>query len=494
MKRTKSGRCKLLIAMLSFTYDLSLTLNRAYIAASRRSDRSLEARVESARRASEIHKRRTGRSLRVREEDVMNEEMYEEEDDDMSSHARRTFALAGLTGPLSGQLSDRLQSSIAMQMGMRDALSKALQRNELMLSGAAGNNPMANMSANGAGANMFATPAMYANTMGAPMLSPQAMQAQFNSPQQQWQTAMNMQQQPIHMRSASVSTPQDAYQQFQQQQFRNAAMQNNSVFNLRLDARRTSMPAPQQSVQMRPSQSPAGSHPSTPHGGAPTTTSNVAVSSASQSPHQVPTPPHSASAYTPGHNSSAGSPPMAAVGTPMLAQRSNSSANQPSNPLTLQLPTETQQMLGFQSAPSFAVSSPSLKPNNYSYNPNGTRKDQPQSFGTLPSHAQYMTMHQLQQMQMQMANPGAPLTGLNQTISPSAIDNTFGDGGSNDLPSSAISAPADFGYSGFMDFSNEFSPAMMAGNTSVFGDDGDLHTPGESNWNPEEFVDFGAPT
>ena len=56
---------------------------RAYIAASRRSDRSLEARVESARRASEIHKRRTGRSLRVTEQDVMNEEMYEEEEDSL---------------------------------------------------------------------------------------------------------------------------------------------------------------------------------------------------------------------------------------------------------------------------------------------------------------------------------------------------------------------------------------------------------------------------
>lgn len=54
---------------------------RAYIAASRRSDRSIEARVESARRASEIHERRTGKRLRVTEQDVINEEMYEEEDD-----------------------------------------------------------------------------------------------------------------------------------------------------------------------------------------------------------------------------------------------------------------------------------------------------------------------------------------------------------------------------------------------------------------------------
>ncbi|KAK1051667.1 hypothetical protein LTR74_016740 [Friedmanniomyces endolithicus] len=65
---------------------------RAYIAASRRSDRGLQARVESARRASEIHKRRTDRSLRVTEQDVVNEEMYEEEDDDLPMQYRRLTA------------------------------------------------------------------------------------------------------------------------------------------------------------------------------------------------------------------------------------------------------------------------------------------------------------------------------------------------------------------------------------------------------------------
>lgn len=469
---------------------------RAYIAASRRSDRSLEARVESARRASEIHKRRTGRSLRVREEDVMNEEMYEEEDDDMSSHARRTFALAGLTGPFS----DRLQSSLAMQIGMRDALHQALQRNELMLKGAS-NFPMANTDASGAtpgGANMF-SPNMYVNAMGAPMMSPQAMQAQFNGEQQQWQGAMNMQQQhpSLHMRSASISSPQEAYQQFQQQQqqqqFRNATMQNNSVFNLRLDARRTSMPAPQQSMPLRPSQSPVGSNPSTPHGG-------VAISNASQSPHQVPTPPYSASAYTPGHNSSAGSPSMATAGTPMQGQRSNSIGNHLSNPLSMQLPNETQQLLGFQTPTCFRSGSPpSLKPNSYTYNPNGQRSKtgtmdmtQSNTYG-LPQQSQFLTMQQLQQMQMQM-----PFTGLDQTISPSALDNNFGDGGdigSNDLPSSAVSAPADFGYEngGYMGMStDEYTSAMNAG---VFGDDHDFQASnGEPNWNPEDFVNFGPPT
>lgn len=54
---------------------------RAYIAASRRGDRSLEARVQSAYAASEIHKQRTGKALKVSEQIVLNEEMYEEEDD-----------------------------------------------------------------------------------------------------------------------------------------------------------------------------------------------------------------------------------------------------------------------------------------------------------------------------------------------------------------------------------------------------------------------------
>ncbi|KAI1378001.1 hypothetical protein F4677DRAFT_32283 [Hypoxylon crocopeplum] len=59
---------------------------RAYIAASRRADRSLEARVQSARQASEIHRRRTGRGLKVSEEIVLKEEMYEEEEDDLPRH------------------------------------------------------------------------------------------------------------------------------------------------------------------------------------------------------------------------------------------------------------------------------------------------------------------------------------------------------------------------------------------------------------------------
>lgn len=102
---------------------LSSTSTRAYIAASRRSDRSLEARVESARRASEIHKRRTGRSLRVTEQDVINEEMYEEEDDDLPFQYRRLTAHLQ-TG--SADFNRRLAAYLTNQIAMRTALDQAI--------------------------------------------------------------------------------------------------------------------------------------------------------------------------------------------------------------------------------------------------------------------------------------------------------------------------------------------------------------------------------
>ncbi|KIW11631.1 hypothetical protein PV08_10933 [Exophiala spinifera] len=97
---------------------------RAYIAASRRSDRSLEARVESARRASEIHKRRTGRSLRVTEQDVINEEMYEEEDDDLPLQYRRLTAHLQ-TG--SADFNRRLAAYLTNQLAMRSAMQQMVQ-------------------------------------------------------------------------------------------------------------------------------------------------------------------------------------------------------------------------------------------------------------------------------------------------------------------------------------------------------------------------------
>ena len=75
--------------------------------------------MESARRASEIHKRRTGRSLRVTEQDVINEEMYEEEDDDLPLQYRRLTAHLQ-TG--SADFNRRLAAYLTNQVAMRSAM------------------------------------------------------------------------------------------------------------------------------------------------------------------------------------------------------------------------------------------------------------------------------------------------------------------------------------------------------------------------------------
>lgn len=83
----------------------------------------MEARVESARRASEIHKRRTGRSLRVTEQDVINEEMYEEEDDDLPSQYRRLTAHLQTN---SAAFNQRLAAYLTGQIGVRGAVDQYL--------------------------------------------------------------------------------------------------------------------------------------------------------------------------------------------------------------------------------------------------------------------------------------------------------------------------------------------------------------------------------
>ncbi|KAI9009297.1 hypothetical protein DFJ74DRAFT_772882 [Hyaloraphidium curvatum] len=51
---------------------------RSYVAASHRGDRSIEARMESAQKASEIHEKRTGKALEITQEAVEREENYPE--------------------------------------------------------------------------------------------------------------------------------------------------------------------------------------------------------------------------------------------------------------------------------------------------------------------------------------------------------------------------------------------------------------------------------
>jgi len=79
----------------------------------------LEARLESARRASEIHKRRTGKALRVTEADVQNEEMYEEEDDLPASFAY------GLGSAANFEFRMRMQAYYEQQLALRNAMAYA---------------------------------------------------------------------------------------------------------------------------------------------------------------------------------------------------------------------------------------------------------------------------------------------------------------------------------------------------------------------------------
>ena len=108
------------MTMLTLTRVPLTPSDRAYIAASRRSDRSLEARIESARRASEIHKKRTGRALRITEQDVVNEEMYEEEDNDLPAQYRRLTAHLQTN---SVDFNRRLHAYLASQHATRAALA-----------------------------------------------------------------------------------------------------------------------------------------------------------------------------------------------------------------------------------------------------------------------------------------------------------------------------------------------------------------------------------
>ncbi|EWC47993.1 hypothetical protein DRE_02875 [Drechslerella stenobrocha 248] len=100
-----------------------LRQERAYIAASRRTDRSLEARVESARKASEVHRRRTGRGLRITEEEVLNDRMYEEiEDLPHLYYQQLTHHLT--TGPPEHMA--RMASYLSSNITLRNALNQAI--------------------------------------------------------------------------------------------------------------------------------------------------------------------------------------------------------------------------------------------------------------------------------------------------------------------------------------------------------------------------------
>ncbi|KAL7962129.1 hypothetical protein V8C34DRAFT_270805 [Trichoderma compactum] len=92
---------------------------RAYIAASRRSDRDIEARIKSALQASKIHKKRTGKALRITREIVLNEAMYEEEDGELERFREWSSRLpsGSLQGGHGKEVCDLIESSLQRWRG-----------------------------------------------------------------------------------------------------------------------------------------------------------------------------------------------------------------------------------------------------------------------------------------------------------------------------------------------------------------------------------------
>ncbi|KAK6524615.1 hypothetical protein TWF281_011518 [Arthrobotrys megalospora] len=97
---------------------------RAYIAASHRTDRSLEARMESARRASEIHKQRTGKSYKISEAAVLAGEVYMDDDEELPAPY---YQLDQCLRTGTEEFRRRLVDYLTVNVGLRRALSSAIE-------------------------------------------------------------------------------------------------------------------------------------------------------------------------------------------------------------------------------------------------------------------------------------------------------------------------------------------------------------------------------
>ncbi|KAK3702806.1 hypothetical protein LTR37_014790 [Vermiconidia calcicola] len=349
---------------------------RAYIAASRRSDRSLEARVESARRASDIHKKRTGRALRVTEQDVMNEEMYEEEDDDIPWRYRSVTSHLPMED---GLLSRRIQSMLAVQLENQRLLGQAVNISQQ-------HNPQFQNQA------QFVSPGMMQmqipqNGFQGSMLPPQQFNRTPSSYRQSPYPLPNNQQQmkpTYHQRAATLATPQDVTAM--QQQYHHST-QSTPVQSAMLDDRRMSLPhgVPQISQPLQRKSSQTSSKHTTPissrNGSAPTTPTYR------QHPSASPEEKHS-------HNHP--QRPTSRVGSYDPNMNLRRETDRAMAPLTTSLPMESQQLLaGGDGYPMFDMSPQEgmMKPQQpfYSYNPNGHMKSRQGSYGglnqtLLPTH------------------------------------------------------------------------------------------------------------
>jgi hypothetical protein len=387
----------------------------AYIAASRRSDRSLEARIESARRASEIHKKRTGRALRVTEQDVINEEMYEEEDDDLPTQYQRLNAHLHTTSVM---FNKKLHDYIATQHGVRNMFMSQYQNQSptFMQFGpqfptTAGAFPQANNWLN----PTMPPPQQF--TPSSPQGFPQAQQS-FSptaaQPQQGYrQSPYHVPQRTqSHQRALSIQLPQ-ASSQFDQSTQSLSATATTTQTDLN---RRMSLPpqAFQNSNQAaeQPMQSPSTQSSS------PQTTSQAegSVGEAQQAPSETTSP----SSYS-----------FSSASYPFSSQAFNT------NPLTLSLPPESQQFLGSFLDPNDARTAtlmagsenlPQPFTPTYTYNPNKVART---------SNA---------------SNISDSVTGPTQTLSdepssalPSSISESF-------FPTDGFLTPGNPDYESFFDF------------------------------------------
>lgn len=429
---------------------------RAYIAASRRSDRSLEARVESARRASEIHKRRTGRSLRVTEQDVVNEEMYEEEDDDLPMQYRR------LTAHLQTQnayFDRRINAYISSQMAMRQAMGQAVadqwQANNQQQSPGQFMNPgLMQM-------QMQMQQPWYQNQMLPPDMSNRSPNNYRQQPYPMPGNHSQAMRHGFHNRSASVATPQELASYQQQQQYSLSA-QTSPVDNMKMDDRRMSLPV-QNTVPHTPV-SPGHVSPVVSRAGSSQSNVGTPQGFAKQGspPQQVPTPPHQYSQPQP---------------QPLMTSPFNQSFNDMMNnfnPLSPTLPMETQQMLGFSMGPPanmYQDNQQGMKSQQpfYSYNPNGKPK------GVVPN---------------QLGSDG-----LSQTLAPSSIDTSIGGKGIDptvfmQTPQSAATdmLTSPFSATGMYNFEQSMAMEPLKSAQSVANSSGQV-TPGAS-LNDNDFHDW----
>lgn len=108
----------------------------------------MEARLESARRASEVHKKRTGKYLVITEEAVANEEMYEEEGDNAVAALRRLGAFYSGLGSF-----DKFRDHVGAQVGIRETFMQHQQK------------MMQQHQASGGSFNSTQQPTMYAHHM-----------------------------------------------------------------------------------------------------------------------------------------------------------------------------------------------------------------------------------------------------------------------------------------------------------------------------------------